>query len=71
MRRFPRREVAIRRFYACDPRFREVCDDYTEVQCALQHWQAAGQPRKVAEYREMLEELEAEALARLKACAGG
>ena len=67
--RFPRHELAIRRLYVRDPEFRAVCDDYGEVQRALEHWQATDQaaPRRVAEYRRMLEELEAEALTFLTA----
>lgn len=67
--RFPSREFAIRQLYVRDPEFRAVCDDYGEVQRALEHWQAADQaaPERVGEYRQMLEELEAEALAFLNA----
>jgi hypothetical protein len=67
--RFPRHEFAIRRLYVRDPEFRSVCDDYGEVQRALEHWQAADPPvrGRVAQYRRMLEELEAEALTFLKA----
>jgi outer membrane protein assembly factor BamD (BamD/ComL family) len=67
--RLPRHEFAIRRLYVRDPEFRAVCDDYGEVQHALEHWQAAEQaePGRVAEYRRMLEELEAEALTFLNA----
>jgi hypothetical protein len=62
--RFPRHEFAIRRRYVRDPEFRAVCDDYYEVQRALEHWQATESvPERAAEYRRMLEELEAEALA--------
>jgi hypothetical protein len=70
--RFPRHEFAIRRLYDRDPAFREVCDDYAEVQRALEHWQAAdeGVPERVAQYRRMLEELEAEALATMEAYQG-
>jgi hypothetical protein len=58
----------IRRRYVRDPEFRAVCDDYGEVQRALEHWQATGSvPGRVAEYHRMLEELEAEALAFLNA----
>ncbi len=62
--RYPRHEFAIRRLYLRDPEFRAVCDDYSEVQHALEHWQAADQavPGRTAEYRQMLAELEAEAL---------
>lgn len=65
--RFPRNEFAFRRLYGSDPEFRAVCEDYAEVQRALKHWQAAGQAERIAEYREMLAELEAEALAFLDA----
>jgi hypothetical protein len=70
--RFPRHEFAIRRHYGRDPAFREVCDDYAEVRRALQHWQAADQavPGRGAEYRRMLEELEAEALTMLEVYGG-
>jgi outer membrane protein assembly factor BamD (BamD/ComL family) len=67
--RLPTHEFAIRRLYVRDPEFRAVCDDYGEVQRALEHWRATDQaaPGRVAEYRQMLEELEAEALAFLNA----
>ena len=53
---------------ARDPSFRSICDDYVDAQRALKHWQAAGQaaPERVAEYRQILAELEAEALAILR-----
>ena len=65
--RFPRHELAIRRLYVRDPEFRAVCDDYGEVRRALEHWQATDQAGRAAEYRRMLEELEAEALTFLNA----
>jgi hypothetical protein len=67
--RFPRHELAIRRLYVRDPEFRAVCDDYGEVQRALEHWRATDRTvvGRVAEYRRMLEELEAEALTFLNA----
>jgi len=70
--RFPQHAATIRRLQACDPVFCSICDDYAEAQRALKHWQAAGQTvsGRVAEYREMLEELEAEALVMLEACEG-
>jgi hypothetical protein len=70
--RFPRHELAIRRLYLRDPEFRAVCDDYREVRRALEHWQAPEQvvPGRLAEYRHVLEELEAEALAFLHASGG-
>jgi uncharacterized protein YdcH (DUF465 family) len=67
--RFPQHASTIRRLQARDPSFRSICDDYGEAQRALKHWQAAGQaaPERVAEYRQILQELEAEALAILEA----
>lgn len=67
--RLPRHEFAIRRLYVRDPEFRAVCDDYGEVQRAVDYWQMADQAAlgRIAEYRRMLEELEAEALAFLGA----
>ena len=71
-RRFPTHASTIRRLAACDLSFRSICDDYGAAQRALKHWQAAGQaaPERVAEYRQMLMELEAEALAILQAFEG-
>jgi hypothetical protein len=71
-RRFPQHASTIRRLQGCDPTFRSICDDYAEVQRALRHWEAAGgaASERVAEYRQSLQELEAEALAILEAFAG-
>jgi hypothetical protein len=62
--RFPTHEFSIRRLYGRDPEFRAVCDDYAEVQTALQHWQVDDRaaPGMVSHYRSLLEELESEAL---------
>jgi hypothetical protein len=70
--RFPQHASAIRRLHARDPDFRSICDDYDDAQRALKHWEAAGRaaPERVAEYREILKELEEEALAILKAFEG-
>lgn len=67
--RFPSHEFAIRRHYVRNPEFRDVCGDYCDVRHALEYWQAADRalPGRVAEYRQMLEELEAEVLMFLKA----
>ena len=67
--RFPQHATIIRRLGACDPTFRSICDDYGAARRALQHWDAAGRtaPERVAEYRQILDELEAEALATLQA----
>jgi uncharacterized protein YdcH (DUF465 family) len=71
-RRFPQHASKIRRLQARDPDFRSICDDYDDAQRALKHWEAAGQaaPERVAEYREILKELEAEVLAILEAFEG-
>jgi uncharacterized protein YdcH (DUF465 family) len=71
-RRFPQHAAKIRRLRARDPDFRSICDDYDDARRALKHWQAAGQaaPERVAEYRQMLTELEAEALSILQAFEG-
>jgi uncharacterized protein YdcH (DUF465 family) len=70
--RFPQHASAIGRLQARDPNFRSICDDYVEVQRALRHWEAAGEAarERVAEYRESLKELEAEALEILEAFQG-
>jgi hypothetical protein len=71
-RRFPQHASTVRRLQACDPNFRSICEDYDEAQRALEYWEAAGQaaPGRAAEYREILEGLEAEALAILEAFQG-
>jgi uncharacterized protein YdcH (DUF465 family) len=67
--RFPQHASSIRRLQARDPGFRSICDDYGEAQRALKHWETAGQavPERVAEYRQIVAELEAEALDILQA----
>jgi hypothetical protein len=71
-RRFPQHASTIRRLQARNPDFRSICDDYDDAQRALKHWEAAGQaaPERVAEYRQILTELEAEALAILESIEG-
>ena len=71
-RRFPQHASKIPRLRARDPDFCSICDDYGAAERALKHWEAAGQaaPERVAEYRQMLTELEAEALAILQAFEG-
>jgi hypothetical protein len=68
-RRFPQYASMIGRLQTRDPDFSAICDDYGEALRALKHWEAAGQaaPERVAEYRQILTELEAEALAILEA----
>lgn len=66
--RFPRRELEIRRRFVRDARFRSVCEDHEEATRALHHWQFAaekGDPeaaRKLADYEQLVTELEQEAL---------
>jgi hypothetical protein len=62
-RRFPQYQATIRRLCACDPNFRSICDDHRDVKRALEHWEAASPeaPGMVADYRQILAELEAEA----------
>jgi hypothetical protein len=71
--RFPQHASSIRRLQARDPDFCSICDDYGAAQRALKHWEAAGQvaPERVAEYRQMVAELEAEALDMLHAFEDG
>jgi hypothetical protein len=69
--RFPQHAWSIRRLQARDPGFCSICDDYGAAQRALKHWEAADQvaPERVAEYRQIVAELEAEVLAILQAVA--
>jgi hypothetical protein len=60
IRQFPMQELAIRRLYASDPEFRDICEDYVTANCALERWQA--DMVKAAEFREMSEEIEREIL---------
>ena len=68
--RYPEHELAIRRLFRREPEFCAVCDDYDAVCRALEHWQTRDEPvpERIAEYRRMLVELEAEALAFLDPC---
>jgi hypothetical protein len=71
-RRFPQHASKIRRLRARDPDFRSICDDHEDARRALKRWQTAGQaaPERVAEYGEILKDLEEEALAILEAFEG-
>lgn len=61
--RRPEHELAIRRFFLCEPEFRAVCDDLEAVRQAHEHWRtvAPSLPGRVAACQRMLQELEAEA----------
>lgn len=65
--RLPQYQFEIRRRCARDEYFRSVCADYEAATAALSRWLAGGENAmpKVAEYRQMLVELEAEILALL------
>ena len=65
--RFPERELDIRRRYARDVHFRAVCADYEEASTALAYWKKIAKEgdRKLAEYSNLLDELEVEILAQL------
>ena len=67
--RFPDHAQSIRRLHAEDATFSANCEDYAEAVRALEYWQQAGlsSRKKAEEYRRMVEELEHEALAALKA----
>lgn len=56
--RFAAQEFAIRRAYAADPDFREICDDFASAVCALARW--SGDEGKAADYRQIIHELEDE-----------
>ena len=66
VRRFPRRELEVRRCWNRDEKFRVICLDYAEADQALRHWQAAvhdgGGKRQqtVDDYANLLKELEEE-----------
>ena len=60
IRRFPAHEFAVRRLYASDPEFKEVCEHHATATGALERWKADKD--KADEWREMVKELEDEAL---------
>jgi hypothetical protein len=64
LRRFPDRELAIRRLHRSDSRFRSVCDDYEEAAAALRRWEGtrSGWAPETADYRRLCADLEAEIL---------
>ena len=59
---FPRHELAIRRLYARDATFREICEDYDQALCALRYRRSAASSSgpRVEQYRELVNELEGE-----------
>lgn len=67
--RFPELAASIQDRFHDDQSFREMCSDYAETMAALQRWQASAAPQKaarVAEYGELVRELEAEIVAALQ-----
>jgi hypothetical protein len=67
IRRFPAHEFAVRRLYASDPEFKEVCEHYATATSALECWKTDED--KAAEWGEMIKELEDEVLEFLAATA--
>jgi hypothetical protein len=63
LRRFPDRELAIRRLHRSDPRFRSVCDDYEEAAAALHRWAGTkSDGAEIVDYRRLCTDLETEIL---------
>lgn len=60
IRRFAAHEFSVRRFYATDPEFRILCDDYTDAVHASKVWR--HDMRRVEDYRRLIDELEDEIL---------
>lgn len=58
IRRFYRHELSIRRFYASDPDFRELCEHYGIAVAALERW--IEDPPRAEEYRQIVREMEEE-----------
>lgn len=65
--RYPQRELEIRRLCSRDAGFQSVCRDYDQATSALHFWQQAepASGPKTEHYRDFLEELETEILAKL------
>jgi len=58
IKQLPMQELAIRRIFASDPDFREICEAHLTATCALERWKL--DISRAEEYREMIEELEQE-----------
>lgn len=65
----PRHEGALRERMLIDPEFRSLCEDYGDALEALERWHAssddARREARVAEFRSLANDLEAEILAAL------
>ncbi len=72
-RRFPDHARSIRRLEAEDATFSAICEDYGLALRALAYWRVAGQGAqpKAEDYRRLVTELEAEALAILETFEAG
>jgi hypothetical protein len=70
--RFPQRELEIRRQYARDPKFREICEDYDVALAELQHCERAGPAgaARAEDLRRIRDELEVELLGVLDSSRG-
>ena len=69
IQRYPQHAATVRRLEAESASFRAICEDYGDALRALAYWQttATSSPQKVVEYRQVVAELETEALAVLEA----
>jgi hypothetical protein len=68
VKRFPRRERAIKGLFRKSDFFRTLCEDYCLCGKALEHWKATDTEvsrARVVEYSALMEELEAELIAAL------
>jgi hypothetical protein len=62
--RFSKRELEIHRQYISDPKFQEICEDYSDALVALRHWEEVGPAgaTRAEDYRRIRDELEEEIL---------
>ncbi len=60
IRHFADHEFLVRRFYAADPEFRVICEDYSDALRAREVW--AEDQQRSEEYRQLVRELEDEIL---------
>ena len=68
MDRFPDRELEIRRLFGRDEDFRNACRDFDLAVKALKHWECVeNSAARMAEYRQIVDEIEAEIAALLDA----
>ena len=68
LERFPARELEIRRLCAQETEFSGVCEDYEVALKALLHWERDGKNAvRVAEYRQIADEIADEITERLDA----